>query len=106
MLWHRSTVWCQSASIRIMAMTNFLSDLRYALRSLRRNPVSAAILILVLGIGIGANTAMFSVVDGVLLRPLPFRDPSQLVAVQESVPRVSQAGSGIPVNAVHFNEWR
>jgi predicted permease len=82
------------------------SDFRYALRTLGRNPGFAAIVILILAIGIGANTAMFSIVDGVLLRPLSFHDPGRLVAVQEVVPRLASIAPTIPVNAMHFEEWR
>src|SRR5580658_1818820 len=87
-------------------MTTFLSDVRYALRMLARNPGFSAVVILILAVGIGANTAMFSIVDGVLLRPLPFRAPEQLVAVEEVVPKFSNIAPMIPVNAVHFEEWR
>jgi putative ABC transport system permease protein len=82
------------------------SDLRYAFRNLARNPAFAAIVILMLALGIGANTAMFSIIDGVLLRPLAFHDPGQLVAVQEAVPRFGKGGGGFPVNAMHVGWWR
>ena len=81
-------------------------DFRYALRSLARNPGYAAIVVLILAVGIGANTAMFSIVDGVLLRPLPFRQPEQLYAVQESVPKFSNMAPDFPVNAMHYREWK
>ncbi|PYR56681.1 MAG: hypothetical protein DMF85_15790, partial [Acidobacteria bacterium] len=55
--------------------------MRYAIRTLLKNPGFSAIAIVTLALGIGANTAIFSVVDGVLLRPLPFRDPSRIVRV-------------------------
>jgi hypothetical protein len=58
-----------------------MSDLRYALRWLRRSPGFAAVAILSLGLGIGVNTAMFSLVDAVLLRPLPVQDPGSLADV-------------------------
>jgi len=81
-------------------------DFRYALRALGRNPGYAAIVILILAVGIGANTAMFSIVDGVLLRALPFHEPEQLYAVQESVPKFANIAPDFPVNAMHAFEWR
>ena len=57
-------------------------DLYYALRLMRRNPGFAAIVVLTLGIGIGANSVMFSVVNSLLLRPLPYANADRLVAVQ------------------------
>ncbi len=84
----------------------FWSDLRFTGRMLRKNPGFSAIAIATLALGIGANTAIFSVVDHVILRPLAYRDPGRLYAVHEAVPSFPSAPPLLPVNAMHFLEWR
>src|SRR5215510_5724134 len=77
-------------------------DLRHAGRSLWRTPGFTAAAVLTLAVGIGATTAIFSVFEAALLRPLPYADSERLVAIHET----GRGGTPIPVNALHFEEWR
>src|SRR5687767_10061470 len=77
-------------------------DVRLAVRSLLRTPTVTVAAVITLALGIGANTAVFSVVDAVLLRPLRFGDPDRLVVLHETVPQLGR----VPVGATEFEQWR
>ena len=83
-------------------MDTMLRDVRYAVRGLLRSPGFSTVAVVTLALGLGATTAIFSVFDAVVLRPLPYRDADRLYAIHE----VGRDGNLSPVNALHFREWR
>jgi putative ABC transport system permease protein len=89
---------------RVSFIEDLARDLRYGLRVLAKSPVFTAVAMLTLALGVGANTAIFSVVNELLLRPLPFRDAERLVMLWENNPNID-AGQN-PTSRANFRAWR
>ena len=88
------------------ALERLGQDLRYALRQMKRSPGFSSIAVLTLALGLGATTVMFSLVDGVLLEPLKYREPESLYLARTLPPPTSGMTGDFPVNARHYYEWR
>ena len=89
----------------LLWLDTFVRDVRIGVRSLRRSAGTTAVIVLTLAAGVGANTAIFSVVNAVVLRPFAYADADRLVVVHELARRIPVAPT-LPVNAVHVEEWR
>jgi hypothetical protein len=94
--------WHPACSVNNVASS--LSDLRLALRSLRKTPGFTLVAVLTFGLCVGANSAIFSLVNSVLLRPLPYHDPAKLVLVWESAPFFGVQDS--PVAPASYFDWK
>src|SRR5260370_24209015 len=85
-------------------MNNLLKDLRYGITSLRKHPGFSFTVVLVLALGIGANSAIFSVVNGVLLRPLPYQNPDRLVMIWGNFQKLII--ERLPAKAAEYEDYR
>jgi hypothetical protein len=82
-------------------MEQLIRDVRFGVRTLTKNRGFALLAILTLGLGIGANTAVFSVIDGVLLKPLPYANGNRLVLVRQSVPLAGRSNAGVSIKELY-----
>lgn len=93
LLWHSAGALADALWLQPRRWEDeMIQDLRYGLRILRKQPAFSLIIILTLGLGIGANTALFSLINAVLLQPLPYAQPEQLVMVYSRTPREARQG--------------
>ncbi|HWM88118.1 MAG TPA: ABC transporter permease [Kofleriaceae bacterium] len=86
----------------VTLVEDLVQDLRYGVRKLRGSPGFTAVALLTLALGIGVNTALFSVINGVLLSPLPYPEPDELVTIHESKPNFATGSISFP----NFRDWR
>src|SRR5262249_51386891 len=85
-------------------MQNLLQDLRYAFRTFRKHPSFTVVAIIALALGIGANTAIFSVVNSILIRPLPYKDPEALVVINHDYPKINLKASVSAIGYTHYRD--
>lgn len=87
-------------------MGSLMNDLVYAIRMMRKNPGFAALAILALALGIGVNSAMFSIIDSILLRNLPFKQPDRLTMIWQPAPKFKLGTQYIAASPADFRDWK
>ena len=90
----------------VRPLSDMLRDIGLTLRSLRRSPLFTAVTVATLSLGIGATTAIYSFVDGILLSPLGYREPDRLMTVQIAIPELADQFPVLPVNALSIDAWQ
>ena len=90
----------------VRPVSDMLRDIGLTLRSLRHSPLFTAVTVATLSLGIGATTAIFSFVDGILLSPLGYRQPDRLMTVQIAIPELADRFPVLPVNALSIDAWQ
>jgi macrolide transport system ATP-binding/permease protein len=83
-------------------MSTFLYDIRYALRQLQENPSFVAVAVLPLALGVCSSVVIFAFVDAALIKPLPYKDPTRLVALDESIP----LGPKFHLSCLDYLDWK
>src|SRR3954468_4506404 len=97
-------VWKAPLLVCLTLMNTLIQDIRYGLRMLLKHKGFTAVAVLALGLGIGANTAIFSLVNGVLLRPLPFPDAERIISIEGKNPAAGLTTES-NISYLDFTDW-